>query len=248
MTLVFVHGNPETAAIWDALVAVLDEPDVVRLSPPGFGAPVPPGWHATPIAYRDWLVQQLEAIGMPVDLVGHDWGGAHAIGVAMTRPDMLRSWCVDTIGWFEPDYTWHSLARTWQTPGPGEIAAAEMTHSSLTRRTAYLSGLRIPARIAAELASGANRVAASCMLELYRTSQQPVMRHLGEQLPAAAQRPGLVLLATADYGTGTGAARRKAAERAGAQVAVLAGLGHWWMLQDPATVAPVLREFWSAAT
>jgi hypothetical protein len=71
--------------------------------------------------------------------------------------------------------------------------AAEMTHSSLTRRTAYLSGLRIPARIAAELASGANRVAAACMLELYRTSQQPVMRHLGEQLPAAAQRPGLVL-------------------------------------------------------
>jgi hypothetical protein len=67
-----------------------------------------------------------------------------------------------------------------------------MTHSSLTRRTAYLSGLRIPARIAAELASGANRVAAACMLELYRTSQQPVMRHLGEQLPAAAQRPGLV--------------------------------------------------------
>jgi pimeloyl-ACP methyl ester carboxylesterase len=138
-------------------------------------------------------VQQLEAIGMPVDLVGHNWGAAHAIGVAMTRPDMLRSWCVDTIGWFEPDYTWHSLARTWQTPGPGEIAAAEMTHSSLTRRTAYLSGLCIPARIAAELASGANRVAAACMLELYRTSQQPVMRHLGEQLPAAAQRPGLVL-------------------------------------------------------
>jgi pimeloyl-ACP methyl ester carboxylesterase len=94
VTLVFVHGNPETAAIWDALVAVLDEPEVVRLSPPGFGAPVPPGWHATPIAYRDWLVQQLEAIGTPVDLVGHDWGGAHAIGVAMTRPDMLRSWCL----------------------------------------------------------------------------------------------------------------------------------------------------------
>jgi pimeloyl-ACP methyl ester carboxylesterase len=88
VTLVFVHGNPETAAIWDALVAVLDEPEVVRLSPPGFGAPVPPGWHATPIAYRDWLVQQLEAIGTPVDLV------ARAIGVAMTRPDMLRSWCL----------------------------------------------------------------------------------------------------------------------------------------------------------
>jgi pimeloyl-ACP methyl ester carboxylesterase len=123
-----------------------------------------------------------------------------------------------------------------------------MTHGSLTRRTAYLSGLGIQARIAAELASGANSVSAACMLQLYRTAQQPVMRHLGEQLPAAAQRPGLVLLAIDDYGTGTDTARHRAADRAGAQVAVLAGLGHWWMLEDPAIAAAVLREFWSAAT
>ena len=70
-------------------------------------------------------------------------------------------------------------------------------------------------------------------------------RHLGEQLSAASQRPGLVLLATDDYGTGTDTARRRAAQRTGTQVAVLAGLGHWWMLEDPTGTASVLRQFWS---
>ncbi len=95
--------------------------------PPGFGAPVPPGWRATPTAYRDWLAGKLEALAQPVDLVGHDWGGAHVVGVAMTRPELLRSWCTDSIGWFEPDYAWHTLARAWQTPGVGETSVAAMT-------------------------------------------------------------------------------------------------------------------------
>ena len=44
--IVFVHGNPETAAIWDPLIAALGRDDVVALSPPGFGAPTPDGWAA----------------------------------------------------------------------------------------------------------------------------------------------------------------------------------------------------------
>ncbi len=50
MTVVLVHGNPETDVIWEPLVDALGARDVVRLSPPGFGAPVPPGWRATPTA------------------------------------------------------------------------------------------------------------------------------------------------------------------------------------------------------
>jgi hypothetical protein len=34
MTIVLVHGNPETEAIWDDLVPHLRGDDVVRLSPP----------------------------------------------------------------------------------------------------------------------------------------------------------------------------------------------------------------------
>ena len=34
------------------------------------------------------------------------------------------------------------------------------------------------------------------------------------------------------------------AERTGAQIAPLAGCGHWWMLDDPAGAAAVITEFW----
>jgi pimeloyl-ACP methyl ester carboxylesterase len=91
MPAVFVHGNPESSAIWNLLIPELDREDVVLLSPPGFGASTPIGWTATRVAYVEWLISMLEAIGEPVDLVGHDWGGGHVAGVALTRPDLLRS-------------------------------------------------------------------------------------------------------------------------------------------------------------
>ena len=62
MTVVLVHGNPETEAIWGPLVDALGRDDVVRLSPPGFGAPLPDDFPATYLAYRDWLEGELEGI------------------------------------------------------------------------------------------------------------------------------------------------------------------------------------------
>jgi len=52
-------------------------------------------------------------------------------------------------------------------------------------------------------------------------------------------------LATADHVVGTEEQRRRAAARAGARVAVLDGLGHWWMTEDPARGAAALTEFWA---
>ena len=141
MPAALVHGNPETAAIWGRLIAELDRNDVVTLSPPGFGAPVPDGWGATRIEYARWLIRELEAIGEPVDLVGHDWGGGHVIAVAMERPDLLRSWCIDVAGILHPDYVWHEMAQVWQTPGAGEEAVEAMTGASVADKTANFEGL-----------------------------------------------------------------------------------------------------------
>src|ERR1700710_2022152 len=99
MTIVLVHGNPETAAIWDPLRAALGRDDVVALSPPGFGAPVPDGFDATSDEYVTWLIDELEALRDagrdPIDLVGHDWGGGHVQRLAAARPDLIRSWATD---------------------------------------------------------------------------------------------------------------------------------------------------------
>ena len=143
MSVVLVHGNPETSAVWEPLRAALGRDDVVCLSPPGFGAPAPDGWGATVEDYRDWLIAELEAIGSPVDLVGHDWGGGHVVAVGDDVPGLLRSWCTDIIGVFDPEYVWHDLAQLWQTPGVGEDAVAAWAAASVEERAARLESFAI---------------------------------------------------------------------------------------------------------
>jgi pimeloyl-ACP methyl ester carboxylesterase len=248
MTVVFVHGNPETDAVWRPLLGELRRDDVVCLSPPGFGAPVPDGFGATYLEYRDWLVGELERFDAPVDLVGHDWGGGHVVHVAMSRPDLLRSWVTDVIGIYDPEYVWHDLAQVWQQPGAGEQLVDTMMAAPVEQRVERYVGLGLTREVAEEIAAGHGAEMGRCILALYRSAAQPVLRELGEQLPAAAARPGLAVLATEDHYVGTDEMRRRAAARAGAQLAVLDGLGHWWMVQEPARGARLLTDFWSSAS
>jgi pimeloyl-ACP methyl ester carboxylesterase len=90
MPIVLVHGNPETDAIWDDLRTELGKDDIVALSPPGFGAPVPAGFSATSDAYVAWLAAALERIAGPIDLVGHDWGGGHVLRLVAAPPELVR--------------------------------------------------------------------------------------------------------------------------------------------------------------
>lgn len=129
MTKVFVHGNPETTAVWEPLLPALRAwgvSDIVMLSPPGFGAAVPQGFGGTRIAYRDWLISEIEKIGHPVDLLGHDWGAGHTYAVAAARPDLLRSWAADCAGLVHPSYEWHPAAQAWQRQGDGEASIAQI--------------------------------------------------------------------------------------------------------------------------
>ena len=250
MTIVLVHGNPETEAVWDLLVPRLTElgaAEPVRLSPPGFGAPVPAGFGATVEEYRLWLVAELERIGEPVDLVGHDWGGGHVLGVAMTRPDLLRSWCSDVTGVFDPGYVWHPLAQIWQTPETGERWVADQLALGPAGRAGFLRDRGVEAAIAERLAGGFDGAMGDCILRLYRSARQPVPARIGAALEAAAARPGLAIIAGADPAVGTDEQRRRAAGRAGARVAELPGSGHWWMTEDDGCAgARALAGFWSS--
>jgi len=181
VSVVLVHGNPETSAVWDPLRTALDRDDVTCLSPPGFGAPVPDGWRATVEDYRDWLIAELEAIGLPVDLVGHDWGGGHVVSVAMTRPDLLRSWCTDVIGIFDPEYVWHELAQVWQAPDTGEAAVSAWGSESVDERAARLASFGITPQVAQRLAAGYDAAMGRCILALYRSAAQPKMARLGRR-------------------------------------------------------------------
>ena len=249
MTVVLVHGVPETSAVWDLLVdelTAVGESDVRRLSPPGFGSPVPDGFAATMEGYRDWLAAELESVDGPVDVVGHDWGGGHVLNVVMARPELVRTWVSDVPGVFDAEYVWHDLAQAWQTPEVGEAAVSDFTAMSVADRAEFLVGSGMSADIANRVSPGIDEAMGRSILTLYRSAAQPAAATAGRELEAAAARPGLALLPSEDHFVGTDEQRRRAADRAGARVEVLQGLGHWWMTQDPAVAVRVLVDFWSA--
>jgi pimeloyl-ACP methyl ester carboxylesterase len=245
MTIVFVHGNPETPAVWAPLLAELDRIDVLTLQLPGFGVPAPPGWTATKEEYVDWLAAQIERIGHPVDLVGHDWGGGFTLRLACTRPDLLRSWVSDVAGLLAPDYEWHQFAQIWQTPGDGEAFFEQSLATPRADRIAQYRSIGITEAAAEAFVDASGPEMARCVLALYRSAAQPAMRTWGLDRAAAAARPGLVISAVNDPFTGGHASSQTMAADMGASFAVLPNVGHWWMLENPALGARTLTDFWS---
>ncbi len=238
--VVLVHGNPETEAVWQPVVELLDRPDVHRPRLPGFGRPLPDGFDATKEAYVAWLVDALEELGRPVHLVGHDWGGALTVRVAETRPDLLVSWCSDALGLFHPDYVWHDLAQVWQTPGDGEVAVAALAGLDAELAVGGFEALGIPRHQAAAFVAALDDRTGACVLALYRSAVPERMAPWLAALGDAARRPGLAVRATGDPHSGDGRLVVEAAAASGADVVTLDGLGHWWMLEDPPGAAAVL--------
>jgi pimeloyl-ACP methyl ester carboxylesterase len=135
---IFVHGVPDTPAMWEPLLGelALDEGMVRAPSLPGFTAPAPKGFSCTKDAYVDWLISEMEAAGAPVDLVGHDWGALLVIRAACLRPDLVRSWAVANA-LPQKDYRWHRTARIWQTPLLGEAFMSLTVSQRPSLRPAY---------------------------------------------------------------------------------------------------------------
>jgi pimeloyl-ACP methyl ester carboxylesterase len=246
MPAVFVHGVPETPAVWEPLRSHLSRHDITALQLPGFGCPSPTGFGATKEDYVAWLVGELEQVAAqgPIDLVGHDWGGGHVMRLAMERPDLIRSWASDIAGAMDPDYEWHDMARTWQTRVVGEAAVGMMVAAPLAMREAQFVSLGLGSAARA-VAEAVNADMGRCILALYRSAAQPAMRNWGKELAKAAARPGLVIAAEKDTYVGGEALARRSAGRCRARVVVLAGRGHWWMCEDPALGAQVLDEFFA---
>jgi len=246
MPAVFVHGVPESDAIWGPLLAELNREDTICLSPPGFGAGVPDGWTATRVEYLGWLVGELEKIEGPIDLVGHDWGAGHVAGVVATRPDLIRSWATDCGGLLHRDYVWHDLAQVWQTPEAGEELVAVMASGTVEERAERYVGLGLPDQVAVSVAEASTPVMSDCILRLYRSAAQPALAEFGATIGTASARPGLSLFPTEDPYAGPVEQYREVAELSGATMVTLEGAGHWWQAATPAPAAAALEEFWAS--
>lgn len=93
--VLLLHGFPERASSWSAVMAILDDAGMRTIAPDQRGYSP----NARPKRRRDYRVETLvddvvaliDVIGMPVHLVGHDWGSNIAWVTAAKRPDLVNS-------------------------------------------------------------------------------------------------------------------------------------------------------------
>ncbi len=241
MPAFLVHGNPDTAALWDKVKAELGDYDgeVVAADLPGFAEPAPDGFPCTKEAYVEWIVAQLEALGGGVDLVGHDWGSLLVQRVASVRPDLLASVACGGAA-VDVDYPWHPLAQVWQTPGEGEKYMEEELTPEFGIEHLVENG--VP-REYAERNIWLTPHGKGTILKLYRSAV-----HIGAEWQPDLEQlevPALVIWGRTDPYVPLEFGERLA-ERMKGELVVLE-CGHWWPFERPAETAAALQRHWSTA-
>jgi len=243
----FVHGVPDTSAIWTPLITALGRlgDDVVAPTLPGFGAPPPPGFKATKDNYTNWMIGEMETLHAekgPIDLVGHDWGALFVLRAACLRPDLVRSWTISNAV-IDESYPGHRIARLWNIPLLGELM---MAVSPATQIEKGFVDAGVPADIARiEAEAWRSKHTRSAILALYRSANG--LRFSGPWVDDLKKLPpnGLMVWGDADpympFEHGERFAKRwnlKLSRQEGAQ--------HWAIAERPDDVAGALQEFWAS--
>lgn len=246
MTVLFIHGVPDTHRLWAPVLKLLPAGDYACPDLPGFGRESPAGFDASMEAYALWLARELEAAceaaGGPVHLVGHDWGGLLVQRVAGLHPGLVKSWCAGGVA-IDEAYVWHPIAQIWQTPGEGEALMEAMDEATFAQA---LTAERVPEDHASEMARHGDALMRDCILKLYR-SAVTIGEDWGDALLGLKQAgPGLVLWGEHDPYADPAVGERLAA-RTGARFHLFEGCGHWWPYERARATADLLQAHWEAA-
>lgn len=239
--VVLLHGFPQDAHSWDAVVPRLNERGLRTLAPDLRG--YSPG--ARPRERRAYTVDKLagDAIGLldaagleRAHLVGHDWGGRVAWAIAIRHPDRVAS------------------LTAVSTPHPAAMQWA-FTHSLQGLRSWYMLAFQlpwVPERIAAATLrtglprTGLSQAAADHYAERFADPESlrgPSNYYRALFLTPPAEAGGHVRIPTTylwgrrDPFLGPAAAQRTAAYVAADYRFVEVDGGHWLPEENPALVA-----------
>jgi pimeloyl-ACP methyl ester carboxylesterase len=236
---ILIHGVPDTHRVWDGVRQSLTRDDVEAWDLPGFGAPLPSGFGATKEEYVDWLIERLERVGEPVDLVGHDWGCIFTARIASVRPDLVRTWAGGN-GPISAEYVWHPLAKTWQDLVEGNRFMNELEPSAFTRD--LVAGFEVPREPAEEMVTHVDAPMKDSILKLYRSALTVGAEWEPELANVSA--PALVF-----WGERDPACQIEFGEKLGRSIrpsrVLRLDCNHWTVLEKPAEVASALEEHWN---
>lgn len=241
--IVFVHGVPDTPALWRPLISELGLQANAFIAPalPGFSRPIPEGFSGTKDAHVAWLIGEMENAGEPVDLVGHDWGALLVLRAACLRPDLVSSWCV-TNAVIDADYRGHRTARAWATPLLGELTMLAMRDKVRLERGLIAGGM--PASLANEEVQHIDKTMRQSILKLYRSADG--LRFRGDWIDDLVKLPprGQLFWGETDPFVDLSVAKRFSRER-NVPLHIADGAGHWACHERADLFATALNAHWS---
>lgn len=241
--ILFLHGNPDTADIWDAVLGLLQERNrCIAPDLPGFGRSTMPQEMDCSFdnlgRFLDQFVEVMQ-IPLPLNLVAHDFGGAFGMAWAVQHVEKVRRIVVVNHPFFIADYRWHPWARVWRTRILGELSLMAMNWPAYYRIVRF--GSRRLSREAIRrsysfLTPNWKRM----VLRLYRAANPAAFREWEPQARSLTARvPTLVLWGTRDPYIPAWVADRFGAKR----VVRFPDSGHWTPAEMPDRVAEEVQEF-----
>jgi pimeloyl-ACP methyl ester carboxylesterase len=251
--VLLLHGVPETSSVWrDVAPKLATGRRVLAPDLPGLGGSAYAGPFDVPS-----LVKQLaaliesEATGA-IDVVGHDWGGSLALGLAGHRPDLVRRLCVANAPYREVP-----LLRALHIPLFALPAVPELIFRAGGRRVVDVM-LKLAWKAATPLdderraeyeAAYTDPEKVAAMLGYYRAAARPRAKALltrtpMEGSPRVKVEKSLVLWGALDpvlpIGTGESVVRDLGAD---CVMVTVPGAGHFVIEEAPAVVIDVLLDF-----
>jgi len=243
--VLFLHGNPDSADLWDGVIARLqDRHRCIAIDLPGFARSRAPEDFDCSIGNLGRFVDEtVTAIGLrePVNVVAHDFGGSFAMAWAIQHPEKVRRIVVINHSSFVEGFRWHWRARVWRTPLLGELSMLA------TRWPLFRASMKAGARNLSEeqMRAAYQRLSPQwrrMVLRLYRASSpEERSEWVARSTETTSRIPTLVLWGEHDPFLPSSTADRFR----GAKVVRLPESGHWPPAEYPERVATELKTFFA---
>ncbi len=253
--VLLLHGVPETSTVWrDVAPALAQGRRVIAPDLPGLGGSAYTGPYDVPSVVRQ-LVALLDHLvpGQRVDVVGHDWGGSVALGLAGSAPEKVRRLAVANAPYRKVNLLRAAHIPLFTLPVAPELlfrlGGARIIDTMFALAWKAKDVTLDPEAKAEYVAAYTDPARVSAMLGYYRAATRPkLMAALNRTPLAGAPRVSaekmLVLWGAADPVLTVAIAESVVKDLGSAcQLVTIPGAGHYVIEEAPALVLDVLQDF-----